>query len=33
MGRKCDLLVAFVVYGRKAIRQPELDCGGAVWEF
>ena len=33
MGREGDLLVSFVVYGRKAIRQPELDCGGAVWEF
>ena len=33
VGRKCDLLVAFVVDYSKAIRQPELDCGGAIGEF
>ena len=33
MGREGDPLVAFVVYGRKAILQSELDCGGAIWEF
>ena len=33
VGREGDLLVAVLVYGRKAIRQPEHDCGGAVGEF
>ena len=27
------MLVAVLVDGRKAIRQPEHDCGGAVGEF
>ncbi len=33
VGRKCDLLIAVLVDYRKAIRQPELDCGGAVGKF
>ena len=33
MGREGDLLVTVLVDGRKAIRYPEHDCGGAVGEF
>ena len=33
MGREGDLLIAFVVDGRKSIRQSKHDGGGAVWEF
>ena len=33
MRREGDLLVAFVVDGRKSILQSKHDCGGAVGEF